>query len=111
MSPDVAALEVDKLLADAEQMAELLTHPAWAAMESLLGAMRNAALEELAQCGRKDVGYWQGVAAAAVEFADRPRRIIAGAEAIRREEEDNQKVIRPSLRAMIGTGVDRDGDI
>ena len=105
-------LEINSFLAQAEQLGQLMTHPAWTGWCELLRQMRQAALEELAQCVEGgDFRYWQGVAGALGELLDRPSLIVDSAAHYQRTEEEEKRGIRPDLRAAIGMGVDRDGDI
>lgn len=105
-------LEIDRFLAQGELLARLQADPSWEGWTSLLVAMRVAALEQLAI--EKDAGevrYWQGVAGALGEVLDRPRKIVEAAADYQRSEEEERVGLRPELRAAIGLGVDREGDI
>lgn len=110
---DPQELEKDAFLAQGELLARLLNHPEWeSGWCELLRAMRLGALEELARCADPgEFRYWQGFAGALGEVLDRPGRIVREAAAAQQEEESAKPVIRPDLRAAIGLGVDRDGDV
>lgn len=107
MAPDLSKIEVDKFLAQAETLATLMAHPAYAAWISLLGDMRQSYLEELARCSDPgEFRYWQGAASALAEILDRPGRIVASAGSFVETEESGKGVgvIRPDLRAVLGMG-------
>lgn len=109
---DLREMEIDDFLAQAEKLGQLMVHPAWDGWVTLLRGLRQAALEELARCvDSGDFRYWQGVAGALGELLERPERIVTTAADYQRDEEGKKGVIRPDLRAAIGLGVDRDGDI
>jgi hypothetical protein len=111
-APKLEELEINAFLAQGELLARLQEDPSWVGWTTLLTAMRQAALEELARCA--DAGefrYWQGIAGALGEVLDRPKRIIESAAAYQRSEEEERKGIRPELRAAIGMGLDLEGDI
>lgn len=109
---DLQALEIDAFLAQAETLAQLSQVPAWSAWTALLRDMRQAALEELAHCTlAEDFRYWQGVAHALAEIMERPGRIIATAGEHQRTEEADRRQFRPELRAIVGAGLDADGDV
>lgn len=109
---DLQALEMDAFLAQAETLAQLADLPAWSVWNTLLRDMRQAALEELAHCTlAEDFRYWQGVAHALAEILERPGRIIAAAGEFQRAEEDDKRAFRPELRAIVGAGLDADGDV
>lgn len=112
MPRDLHDLEVDAFLAQAETLAQLAELPAWSAWTALLRDMRQAALEELARCTDPgDFRYWQGVASALAEVLDRPTRIVTAAGEFQRAEEADQHIFRPELRAIVGAGLDADGDV
>lgn len=105
-------LEVDAFLAQAETLAQLTALPAWSAWTALLRDMRQAMLEELAQCSDPgEFRYWQGAAHAIAEILERPGRIIATAGEHQRAEEADRRGFRPELRAIVGAGLDADGDV
>ena len=109
---DLREVEIDAFLAQAEKLGQLMAHPSWDGWCELLRSMRQAALEELARgTDPGDFRYWQGVAGALGELLERPERIVTAAADYQRNEEDEKGVIRPDLRAAIGLGVDRDGDL
>lgn len=109
---DLREIEIDTFLAQAEKLGQLMAHPAWDGWCGLLRSMRQAALEELARCVEPgEFRYWQGVAGALEELLERPERIVTTAADYQRDEEGEKGVIRPDLRAAIGLGVDREGDI
>lgn len=103
----------DRFLAQAEQIAQLRDHPGWAGWMELLRDMRAAALEELAKCGEPgEFRYWQGAAGAFAEMIDRPEQMCALAGQVQQTEEDELGgMTRPELRAIVGLGLDREGDI
>lgn len=109
--PDLRDLEIDAFLAQGEQLAQLAAHPAWPGYAALLRDMRQGALERCADPDEKQLGFWQGVAAAIAEILDRPAKIIDAAADYQRTEEVEKRVLRPDLRAAIGLGVDREGEI
>jgi hypothetical protein len=109
---DLRELEINSFLAHAEMLAQLAQHPAWEGWTRLLHDMRQAALEELARgADPGDFRYWQGAAAALGEILDRPTRIITTAADYQRAEEADKGVIHTELRAAMGMGVDREGDL
>lgn len=106
------ALEIDRFLAQADLLARLQSDPAWAGWMDLLRDMRQAALEELARCSDPgEFRYWQGAAGALGEMLERPARITAEAAEYQRTEEEGRSIVRPELRAAIGLGIDREGDV
>lgn len=110
--PDLRDLEINAFLAQAERLATLFAHPAWEAWTSLLTDMRLAALEAMAACDEPgEFRYHQGVAAALAAILERPRRIVSEADAYQRAEQVDKNVVRPELRAIVGLGVDTDGDV
>ena len=109
---DLAELEIDSFLANAELLAQLSQQPAWEGWTRLLRDMRQAALEELARCSEPgEFRYWQGVAGALGEMLDRPQQIIKRAAEFQRDEEADRKGIRTELRGLVGVGIDLDGDV
>lgn len=108
---DLKDLETNAFLAQAETLAQLTDHPGWSVYAGLLHDMRAAALEELAHADADAFRHWQGVAATLAEILDRPRRIIEAAAAFTRSEEADKNVFRPELRAIVGAGLDEDGDV
>lgn len=108
---DLKDLETNAFLAQAETLAQLTAHPAWEVYAGLLRDMRQAALEELAHATPDTFRHWQGVAATLAEMLDRPARIIQAADAFTRAEEADKRVYRPELRAVLGVGMDEDGDV
>lgn len=111
-TPDLRTVEINAFLSQADTLANLVSHPAWFTYIGLLRDMRQTALEELAQGSQPaDFRYWQGVAATLAEIIDRPDRIITAAAEFQRTEESETKAIRADLRAAIGMGIDREGDI
>lgn len=109
---DLRELEIDAFLAQAEMLAQLQQLPAWESWTKLLRDMRQAALEELARCSDAgDFRYWQGVAGGLGEILDRPTRIIVEAADFQRNEEADKHALRPELRAIVGVGVDPEGEV
>lgn len=105
-------LERDRFLAQADQIAQLVKQPAWLGWMELLKTMRTAALEELAKCGDPgDFRYWQGAAAALQQIMERPEQMCALAGQVAGDEEEEQGLLRPELRSIVGFGVDRESDI
>jgi hypothetical protein len=112
MPRDLREVEIDGFLAQAEMLAQLQAHPAWEAFTVLLRDMRQGVLEALArESNVEEFRFSQGVVAALDEILDRPRRVVLDAERIRAAEEENDKVLRPELRATIGLGADHDGEV
>lgn len=108
---DLREMEIDDFLAQAEKLGQLMAHPAWDGWVTLLRDMRQASLEELARSTPDDFSYWQGVVAALGQILERPGRVVTEAADYQRDEEAEKEVIRPDLRAALGLGVDREGDI
>lgn len=109
---DLADLEIDAFLGQAELLAQLQALPAWDEWTRLLTQMRVAVLEEMAQASDPgEFRFLQGAAGALGEVLSRPRRIVEAAADYQRIEEDEKRVLRPDLRSAIGLGVDRDGDL
>lgn len=108
---DLKDLETNAFLAQAEMLALLASHPGWEVYAGLLRDMRAAALEELALAGPADFQRWQGIVAALSEVLARPTRIVEAAAAFTRDEEADKHVYRPELRAIVGAGIDENGDV
>lgn len=104
-------LEVDAFLAEAETLAQLTALPAWEAYATLLRDMRTSALEDLSHADASDFRYWQGVVATLAEILERPARVIATAATFTADEEQDKGAYRPELRAIVGMGIDSDGDV
>jgi hypothetical protein len=103
--------ELDRFLGRAELVAQLMAHPGWGAWEELLGDMRAAMMEQLAQCEQpNEFRYWQGAVHALGEMIDRPKRVVAAATQTLAAEEEEKRV-RPEIRALVGAGLDYEGDI
>lgn len=104
---DLQQLEIDKFLAQAETLASLTAHPAWEVYASLIKAMRQSAMEELATCPDPgEVRFWQGAIGALGEVLSRTSDIIGMAGAFQAEEEADIQRTRPELRAIMGLGMD-----
>lgn len=104
-------IQQDEFLAQAELLATLCAHPGWAAWRTLLRDFRASALEQLAQADAQDFRYWQGAAAALAQIMERPERIVAAAAQVQQAEEAVKGIVRTDLRAVMGLGVDSEGDV
>jgi len=100
-------LEEDAFYAEAETLSQLTTHPAWPVYVQLLAKMRLAAFEQLARARGEDVFHWQGVVGTLAEVMERPERIVASAEALKKQE--NEKPSRQDAMAALRYLVDNRG--
>lgn len=87
----VEDLERDAFLADAESLEQLISHPAWARFDKLLGDMRATALEQLAVAAPIEVPYWQAVTATIREIRERPAQIVTVARTVAAEEQERKQ--------------------
>jgi hypothetical protein len=109
---DLRELEINAFLAQAETLAQLTAHPAWAAWSLLLTDMRKSVVEELvAATDPGEIRFLQGAASTLGEILSRPARIIASAADYQAAEQADKGVVRPELRAVVGMGVDESGDV
>ncbi len=109
MSRSLEDLERDAFLADAELLAQLVTHPAWPKYEELLAHMRLGALELIATArSQRAVTRCQGAAAILQELLERPHQIIAAAHGIRDEESQRKQGERTALDFTAGVHVAED---
>ena len=97
MSQPLEELERDRFLAEAESLAQITQHPAWARFEELLTQMRLAALEHMAQAGVAEFPYWQGVVATLREIKERPHQIVAAALSVVEDEKAQRAHVRTAL--------------
>ena len=90
-------LQRDEFLAEAEQLAQIITHPSWRRFEELLTQMRLSAMEHMAQAQPSEFPYWQGVVATLREIKDRPAQIVAAAQSVVEDEVSRKKSERTAL--------------
>lgn len=87
MSESIEDIQRSEFLAEAEALAQLMTHPAWPRYEALLNAMRAGVLELVATArSQRRVAMCQGAAAVLQELLDRPHQIVATGRQIRDAE-------------------------
>lgn len=108
MSRSLEDLERDAFLADAEQLAQLITHPAWPRYEKLLMGMRLGALELMAASrSQRSVVRCQGAVTVLQELLERPRQIVEAARGIL-DDEKRAKTARGALDFAAGVHVAED---
>ena len=87
MARSLEDLQRDEFLAEAEHLAQLISHPAWERYETLLAKMRLDVLELTATARNpRNVARYQGAAAILQELMERPHQITAAAQQIRDDE-------------------------
>lgn len=98
MGRSLEEIERDSFLAEAESLAQLMTHPAWPRYEALLGQMRTGVLELLASArSPRRVAQCQGAATVLSELFDRPHQIVAAAQAVVEDENTRKNAVRTAL--------------
>jgi hypothetical protein len=98
VSRTLEELDRDSFLAEAESLAQIIQHPAWARFEELLTQMRLSVLEQLATATEPlEVARYQGAAVILREIKERPHQIVAAAQSVIEEESQRHKSVRTSL--------------
>jgi len=87
VSRSLEDLQRDQFLAEAERLAQLISHPSWECYEALLAKMRLDVLELTATARNpRNVARYQGAAAILQELMERPHQITAAAQQVRDDE-------------------------
>lgn len=109
MSRSLEDLERDAFLANAELLAQLMTHPAWPRYEELLTRMRLGALELMASArNQRAVVRCQGAVTVLQELIERPHQIVAAARTVLDDESQRAQGERGALDFAAGVHVAED---
>ena len=104
MSRSFEDVQRDEFLAEAEQLAQLVSHPAWPRYEALLAKMRLDVLELTATARNpRAVARYQGACAVLQELMVRPHQIVDAAQRIAEEEAARKPAARGALDLVTRT--------
>lgn len=91
-------IDDNALLKIAAHLINLTLQPGWATWEGMVRESREAALENLANCGPDDVRYWQGYVSALAGILSGPDFIFARAKEIQDETQETTGMIKDHVR-------------